>query len=89
VISIPLSFVAWAIFMVGMLVGIAAATRRSRHQANRTEDVASVALPEIGQVAERTYNRRFGRAPTDQPLIGRTSSRDWYPTAKRPGVKHG
>ena len=87
--SIPLSFAAWAIFMVVMLVAVALATRRSRSHASRTEDVASVALPEIGQIAERTYNRRFGRPPTEQPLVGRTSSRDWYPPIKRPTVKHG
>lgn len=83
------SFIAWAAFMVVMLVGLAVAARRGRNRSKETEDVASKALPEIGGIAERTYNQRFGRAPTDQPVVSRTTSGSWYPPTKRSTAKHG
>lgn len=83
-----ISFVAWAAFMVIMLIGLVVASRRSRGTVKMTEDVASVALQEIGECAERTYEHRFGRAPTDQPVASRTSSGTWYPPIKS-RLKHG
>lgn len=82
------SFVAWALFMVIMIVALVLAARRGRNSARQTEDVASRALPEIGGIAERSYSHRFGRAPTDQPVVSRTSSKTWYPPTKT-RLKHG
>lgn len=83
------SFIAWAAFMVAMLVGLAVVARRGRNRTKETEDVASRALPEIGGIAERTYNQRFGRAPTDQPVVSRTTSGSWYPPTKSRATKNG
>ena len=78
-----ISFIVWSAFMVGMLVSLVIASRRGRSRSQETEDVASKALPEIGGVAERAFNQRFGRAPTDLPAVSRTRSGTWYPPAKR------
>jgi hypothetical protein len=71
-----------------MLVALMVASRRGRNRAKETEDVAAAALPQIGKVAERTYEQRFGRAPTDMPVVSRTSSGTWYPPTKS-RLKHG
>jgi hypothetical protein len=85
-----ISFIAWAAFMVIMLIGLTIASRRGRNRAMKTEDVASVALPEIGECAERTYEQRFGRAPTDVPVMSRTSTgSSWYPPSKTRAAKSG
>ena len=82
------SFIAWAAFMVVMIVALVLAAKKSRSRTRETEDVASRALPEIGEIAERSYSHRFGRAPTDQPVVSRTSSKTWYPPTKT-RLKHG
>lgn len=81
------SFIVWAAFMLAMVVGLGVAAKRGRRRTRLTEDVASRALPEIGKIAERTYSHRFGRAPTDLPVVSRTSSGTWYPPTKHDTVK--
>jgi hypothetical protein len=73
-----ISFIAWGAVMLAILVGMFVATRRSKGVQDEAEDVASKALPEIGQIAEKKHVERFGRAPTNAP--GSTGS--WYPEAK-------
>ena len=82
--SNAISFIAWAAFMLIALAAIIAAARKSKGIQEEVEDVASKALPEIGEIAEKKHVARFGRAPTDAP--GNTDS--WYPEAKKKVAKH-
>lgn len=77
------SFVVWIVVMVIMLAGLLLAARRSKRLDSETEDIASEALPEIGGIAEKKHQERFGRPPTGTPDVGKHS---WYP-AKR-AAKH-
>jgi hypothetical protein len=79
------SFIAWSVFMVMMLVGLVWAARRGRGVERTTEDVASRALPEIGGIAERQHIQRFGRAATDAP--GSNGRSSWYPEVKKKVAK--
>ena len=78
------SFIAWAAFMVLMLVGLGVAARRGRARERETEDIASKALPQIGRVAEKAHSQRFGNRPSD----ARTKTVSWYPPAKTKPAKH-
>lgn len=84
--SSTISFIAWAVFMFLMLGGLVWAARRSRGVDKGVEDVASKALPEIGEIAEKKHVERFGRAPTDAP--GANGSGSWYPEVKKKVAKH-
>jgi len=81
-----ISFFAWAAFLLVVLVGLAWTARRSRGVDQEVEEVASKALPEIGEIAEKRHMQRFGRAPTNAPGANGTGS--WYPAAKKRVVKH-
>jgi len=87
------SFIAWAAFMVMMIVGLGVAARRGRTRARETEDVASRALPEIGLAAERAHSQRFGTMPTmtagGVASPARTRTISWYPPNKSKPMKHG
>jgi hypothetical protein len=78
-----ISFVAWGVVMVVVLVGMVFATKRSKGVQDETEDIASKALPQIGGIAEKKHEQRFGRAPTNAP--GSTGS--WYPEVKKKVAK--
>jgi hypothetical protein len=82
-----ISFVAWAVFMVLMLVALVVAARRGREIQNETEDVASRALPEIGGIAEKKHHQRFGRAATDAPGSSSNGKSSWYPEVKTKAAK--
>lgn len=78
-----ISFVGWAVVMVTIIVGLVIAARRSKGVQDEAEDIASRALPTIGEIAEKKHFERFGRAPTDAP--GPHNS--WYPEAKKKVAK--
>lgn len=78
-----LSFIVWGAVMVAILVGMFFAARRSNGVQGETEDVASKALPEIGKVAEKKHEQRFGRAATNAP----GASGSWYPEVKKKVAK--
>lgn len=83
-----ISFLVWTLSMVlfmGVLVLIA---RRSRDVQSETEDIASKALPEIGEIAEKKHRQRFGRAPTNSPSSSESGKGSWYPEIKKKSVKH-
>ena len=69
--------------MIAMLGGMVAAARRSRGIQGEAEDVASRALPEIGEIAERKHQEKFGRAPTSVPTISGRGRASWYPETKK------
>jgi len=65
--------------MVGVVIGLVLAARRSRIVQDAAEDAASQALPEIGNIAEKKHFARFGRASTNAP----GESNSWYPEVKK------
>lgn len=76
------SFAIWIALMVALVATyILMGRRRTRHIDNQTEDVASTALPTIGEIAERQHSIRFGRPPTHT-----TSS--WYPPPAKKKHRH-
>jgi hypothetical protein len=79
--SSTISFIAWSVFMVLIIIGLVWSARKSREIREEVEDVASKALPEIGGIAEKRYSKRFGRAATDAP--GSNGQGSWYPEAKK------
>lgn len=78
-----ISFIAWGLVMVAILISMVFATKRSKGVQEETEDCASKALPEIGQIAEKKHVQRFGRAPTDAP----GASGSWYPEVNKKVAK--
>lgn len=74
-----LSFLAWAFFMLALIVGLIVSVRRGRNIETEAEDVASKALPEIGKIAEKKHKEKFGRPAT--------SPESWYPEDRRRGGK--
>jgi hypothetical protein len=78
-----ISFIAWGLVMVTILVGMVFAAKRSKGVQEVTEDCASKALPQIGQIAEKKHAQRFGRAPTDAP----GASGSWYPEVNKKVAK--
>jgi len=73
-----LSFFIWCLVIVAVLVGMLFVARRSKSIDRGTEDIASKALPEIGEIAEKKHVERFGRAPTNVP-----QDCTWYPETKK------
>lgn len=78
-----ISFIAFTVAMLSIVGSIFLVGRKSRGIDANAEDVASKALPEIGALAERKHEERFGRAATDAP--GADGS--WYPEVKKKSVK--
>jgi hypothetical protein len=80
-----ISFIAWAVAMLAMLGVLVWAARHSRSRSIQqdTEDAASSCLPEIGKIATKKHQQRFGRAPTDAP----SEDSAWYPETKKKVVK--
>lgn len=78
-----ISFTAWCVVFLIVLVGLVFAARRSKGVQDATEDCASKALPEIGGIAEKKHVERFGRAATDAP----GASGSWYPEVKKKVAK--
>lgn len=73
-----LSFVAWALAMVVILIGMVVSLKRSKRFMDRVEKIASQALPEIGTIAEKKHRERFGSlAPRPGP------NGSWYPKEKK------
>jgi len=81
--SSTISFIAWSVIMAVTLVGLVIAARKSRSVQSQTEDVASRALPEIGEIAEKKHKQRFGRAPTNAPGASSECMSSWYPETKK------
>jgi hypothetical protein len=78
-----ISFIGWVVVLLGIVVGLLVAAKRSKMVQDEAEDIASKALPAIGQIAEKKHRERFGRAPTNAP--GEKTS--WYPEAKKKVAK--
>ena len=83
-----ISFIAWAVFMLAMLAALILAARRSKQVQADTEDAASSCLPEIGGIAVKKHQARFGRAPTDAPGDSQEGPNSWYPEVKKKVAKH-
>jgi hypothetical protein len=79
------SFAVYVCLMVVFVAIYFVAGRRSRHVDASTERVASVALPKIGEIADKQHTLRFGRPPTGTE--DRTKSSSWYPPTKSSGDK--
>jgi predicted PurR-regulated permease PerM len=73
-----ISFFVWVGLMVLMLLFLFWEGRKKRAAIRQIEDIASKALPEIGQVAERAHSLRFG-----VPLNGARPEHSWYPPKTR------
>jgi len=78
-----ISFIAFAVAMLAIIVSLFFVGRTSRGIQDKAEDVAAKALPEIGALAERKHKERFGSAPTD--ALGMSGC--WYPEAKKKSLK--
>jgi hypothetical protein len=73
-----ISFLVWVGLAVLMLFFLIWESRKKRESIRQIEDMASKALPEIGQVAERAHSVRFG-----VPLNGARPEHSWYPPKTR------
>lgn len=76
-----MSFILWMGLMLIVIAGLFLASRRGRRVDQQVEDIASQALPEIGEIAERQHSITFGRPPTNTP--GPEGETTWYPPLKK------
>jgi hypothetical protein len=74
------TFVIWTVLMLAIVVLAIRHARKSKKLDAEAELIASSALPEIGGIAERKYEERYGRPPTSPSISGSS----WYPS---PGHK--
>lgn len=72
-----ISFLIFVLAMVLTVSAMALKARKSNRTDEKTEAAAMRALPEIGRIAEKKYEARYGEAPAD------SLSGHWYPGSKR------
>ena len=75
-----LTFLGWGILMILVVIAFVFMAKRSKAVEDKTEDIASQALPQIGEIAEKKHEEAFGRAPTNFP---RRRGSSWYPPKKK------
>ena len=77
-----ISFYVWCSLMVAMLIAMLFSIKRTRHIDREAEDVAAVALPEIGNIATSCHQKRFGKRPDT------VDDGPWYPAISKKKSLH-
>ena len=67
-------FLAWVIVMVVGILVLVFKLRQSRTVDRKTEETSLTAINEIGRVAEKKHQEKFGRPPTNAGA--------WHPKEK-------
>ena len=60
--GVPWSLLVFGFAFIVMMIGLLIAQQRSKRIDRTTQDVASTALPEIGDIAQRAHREKFGRS---------------------------